>query len=67
MIHTAPAHGPEDHAVGLENGLDISCQVDEEGRFDTSTNSSISGMKVLAEGNEKVLEILEERGALILR
>ena len=27
LVHTAPAHGPEDYLVGIRNNLDLTCQV----------------------------------------
>jgi len=27
LVHTAPAHGPEDYLVGIANNLDLTCQV----------------------------------------
>jgi isoleucyl-tRNA synthetase len=33
LVHTAPAHGPDDYLVGVKHGLDLSCAVDEKGCF----------------------------------
>ena len=27
MVHTAPAHGPDDYLIGLNHNLDLTCQV----------------------------------------
>ena len=64
-VHTAPAHGPEDHAVGLEFDLPVDCPVDEEGRFreDTPVVANLS----LADANPHVVQTLEETGRLLSR
>ena len=33
VVHTAPGHGEEDYRLGVENGLEIYCPVDDSGRF----------------------------------
>ena len=27
MVHTAPAHGPDDYLIGINHNLDLTCQV----------------------------------------
>ena len=60
LVHTAPAHGQDDYLVGIDNGLDLSCSVDENGCYDSNASSEFQGLPVLQEGNEKVLNVLEE-------
>lgn len=68
LVHTAPAHGSEDHRVGLQYGLDLGCGVDEEGRFsadDPATPDLLAGLPVLEEGNRAVLDHLARLGHLL--
>uniref|UniRef100_A0A2P2I931 isoleucine--tRNA ligase n=1 Tax=Hirondellea gigas TaxID=1518452 RepID=A0A2P2I931_9CRUS len=59
LVHTAPAHGKEDFAVGQQHGLDLSCPIDERGCYEQSTGPELSGLPVLEKGNEAVMSILE--------
>ena len=63
VVHTAPGHGMEDYIVGLEYGLDVYCPVDDYGRF-TDDFPEMEGVKVF-DANEKVVELLKEKGVLI--
>jgi isoleucyl-tRNA synthetase len=69
-VHTAPGHGQEDYAVGRQYGLPTYCPVDAAGRFFHAEGASgtlpqeIIGKSVW-EANPIVIEILEQRGALI--
>lgn len=36
LVHTAPAHGPEDYLVGIGHNLDLTCQVCENFHFETA-------------------------------
>jgi isoleucyl-tRNA synthetase len=51
LVHTAPAHGMEDYIVGKEYGLDLECEVDDNGLFTKSVGSTLEGKSVLGEGN----------------
>ena len=62
-VHTAPAHGPEDHAVGLRFDLPVDCPVEEDGRFRAST-PEVGGLSV-AEANPRILEALRQAGTLL--
>ena len=44
----------DDYLVGVSNGLDLSCTVGEDGRYDTGLHPELSGLDVLGEGSEKV-------------
>ena len=48
----------------MKNKLDIVSPVDSRGKF-TKDFSEAAGLRVLKEGNEKVVEILKEKGALL--
>ena len=65
IVHIAPGHGEDDYKYGhLENGLDILSPVDSRSRF-TKDFPAGEGLKVLKEGNAKVIEILTEKDALL--
>ena len=67
LVHTAPAHGPDDFAVGQAHSLDCACPVDEHGRFTDATEESVpfEGLEVLGSGNTAVLDALASRDALL--
>jgi isoleucyl-tRNA synthetase len=62
-VHTAPGHGREDYEVGLAYGLEILSPLDDAGRF-LPTVPFFAGLTVF-EANPKVIEKLEEVGALL--
>jgi len=62
-VHTAPGHGREDYEVGLKYGLEIYSPLDDAGRF-LPTVQFFAGLNVF-EANPKVIEKLEEVGALL--
>ncbi len=63
VVHTAPGHGHEDYIVGLNNGLEIFCPVDDYGRY-TDEFADMKGVKVF-DANEQVVNILKDSEALI--
>uniref|UniRef100_A0A2H1VX30 isoleucine--tRNA ligase n=1 Tax=Spodoptera frugiperda TaxID=7108 RepID=A0A2H1VX30_SPOFR len=54
LVHTAPAHGPEDFLVALKNNMTVECNVDESGRY-TNVDQDLNGLPVLSEGQELVI------------
>lgn len=62
-VHTAPAHGQEDHAVGLKYGLPVECPVDGHGIFFKDTE--LLGGQFIFKANASVVEILENTNALL--
>src|SRR5699024_7086052 len=65
LVHTAPAHGQEDYAVGLAEGLPLDNPVGPDGRFLPDTGL-FAGEPVF-EANSRITEVLEERGMLVCR
>lgn len=69
LVHTAPAHGGEDYALGVEHGLPVKPCADESGRF-LETNiakgfQSLAGLKVTSkEGILKYIRVLDENGMI---
>ncbi|HGG58742.1 MAG TPA: isoleucine--tRNA ligase, partial [Gammaproteobacteria bacterium] len=64
-VHTAPGHGQEDYVVGQHYDLPVDNPVGPDGRFLPDT-PLFAGESVF-EANERVLAVLEERGALLHR
>ena len=65
LVHTAPAHGPEDYLVGLEHGLKLDCPVDEAGKFTAEAGDVLRGQEVLHRGTEQVVQHLRDTGHLL--
>ena len=66
LVHTAPAHGPEDYLVGVDHGLDLSCPVGQDGRFTEDVDhlaKGLAGKEILKEGSEKIMEMLGKNQA----
>lgn len=63
IVHTAPGHGHEDYIAGLQNGLEVYCPVDDEGKF-TSDFPEMKGVHVF-KANPEIVKLLEEKKALI--
>ncbi len=62
-VHTAPGHGQEDFAVGVEYGLPLDNPVDRRGVFVAGT-ALFEGQHVF-KANPVIVELLAERGALL--
>ncbi len=62
-VHTAPAHGQEDFAVGQRYGLPVRNPVGGDGRFLPGT-LFFEGLKV-EEADPKIVELLRARGRLL--
>jgi len=73
-VHTAPGHGLEDYQTGIKYGLEIYCPINDQGRYidDAKVPAELAGVSVLeingkCPANDKVLEILTQKGALLHR
>lgn len=68
LVHTAPAHGPDDYQVWLEHsrssGSDILDVVDADGLFRAEAGNELAGLSVLKEGTQRVIQHLRETGNL---
>jgi isoleucyl-tRNA synthetase len=58
LVHTAPAHGPEDYLVALEHSMCIECLVDEDGCYTEGAGRALQGLPVLSKGSEAVMTLL---------
>ncbi|KAH8380256.1 hypothetical protein KR009_009724 [Drosophila setifemur] len=56
LVHTAPAHGPEDFLVSLARKIPVKCLVNEEGVYTKEAPSFLIGKSVLDQGNPLILE-----------
>jgi len=64
-VHTAPGHGVEDYETGVRYDLEVLNPVDDKGVFMDDT--PLVGGLPLDEAEERIFEILEERGRLLGR
>ncbi|EDW41671.1 GM25585 [Drosophila sechellia] len=60
LVHTAPAHGPEDFLVSLTQKIPVKCFVNEEGTYTTEAPDFLRGKSVLDQGNSLVLDRIAE-------
>ena len=68
LVHTAPAHGADDYAIGKQYGLPVHNPVGNDGRFLASTPALTVGAlagKTVWEANPMVLAELETQGRLL--
>jgi isoleucyl-tRNA synthetase len=65
LVHTAPAHGLEDFAIGIKYNLPVDNPVDDDGRFFASV-PLVGGLRVW-EANEVVINALAQEGRLLKR
>ncbi len=63
VVHTAPAHGPDDFNVGLKYKLPLDCPVDGRGNFVEGV-AIFKGENVL-KVDTHIIEVLEEQGNLV--
>ena len=68
-MHTATGHGVEDFEAGKKYGIPVFSPVGEDGRY-TALVGPLAGLQVKSQdvrspADERVLELLSERGALI--
>ena len=64
LVHTAPGHGDEDYKVGLRYNLPLLSPVDENGNF-TAEAGPFAGLNVLGDGNQAVIDALQEAKSLL--
>nr|APP88304.1 isoleucyl-tRNA synthetase [Paulinella micropora] len=64
LVHTAPGHGLDDFNTGNKYNLPVFCPVDESGTLSTATGP-FSGLNVLTDANNNIIESLENAGVLL--
>jgi isoleucyl-tRNA synthetase len=62
-VHTAPGHGHEDFALGVEYQLPLENPVGPDGRF--RENTPMFAGEVVWAANDQITRVLEERGRLL--
>lgn len=60
LVHTAPAHGPDDFLISLANKLSVKCFVNEAGIYTNDAPEFLRGQSVLEQGNPLVLQHIAE-------
>lgn len=68
LVHTAPGHGQDDYLVCLKNGIKPFSPVDKYGKYTNLIGKNLQdfiGLKVLTEGNSKMIEKISDLGILI--
>ncbi|XP_066141909.1 isoleucine--tRNA ligase, mitochondrial isoform X1 [Euwallacea fornicatus] len=60
LVHTAPAHGPDDFLVGIRNKMTIVDLISDEGVYKPEAGEPFANKYVLKEGNETVLSYLKD-------
>ena len=63
LVHTAPAHGLEDYAVGMRYNLPVENPVGDDGKF-YSKVELFAGMSIW-DANKAVIETLQSKGVLM--
>ncbi|XP_068148128.1 isoleucine--tRNA ligase, mitochondrial [Drosophila tropicalis] len=56
LVHTAPAHGPDDFLICLSKKIPVKCFVDESGIYTKEAPDFLVGQSVLGQGNSLVLQ-----------
>ncbi len=64
VVHIAPGHGEDDYIAGIKEGLEVFAPVDDRGRFEGTGVEELEGEFVF-KANDRIVEILRERGALL--
>ena len=62
-VHTAPGHGQEDFALGLEYDLPIDNPVDGSGVY--LPNTPLFGGEHIYKANDHIIQVLKDHGALL--
>ena len=64
-VHIAPGHGADDYMIGTQYGMEVLSPVDDDGKFTSECGlDELVGVHVFT-GNKRVVEILEEKKALL--
>lgn len=67
IVHIAPGHGSDDYVAGQQNGLPVLSPVDDEGKFTHEVGVDELIGKHVFQSNERIIEILSSRNALLGR
>ena len=64
LVHSAPGHGPEDFEVGVANNIPVFTPVNIRGEY--TKDGGIFEGRFVFDTNEEILELLRQKGTLIL-
>ncbi|XP_037072285.1 isoleucine--tRNA ligase, mitochondrial-like [Pollicipes pollicipes] len=67
LVHTAPAHGPDDFQVALRHRLPVEALVDEDGCYTAAAGSALHRRPVLTEGDALVLQMIGDDAVHVKR
>ncbi|XP_021713032.1 isoleucine--tRNA ligase, mitochondrial [Aedes aegypti] len=59
LVHTAPAHGPDDFLVFLDRKIPVRSLIDEAGCYNKQAPDFLRGKFALTDGNQLILERLQ--------
>ncbi|EAT38178.1 AAEL009917-PA, partial [Aedes aegypti] len=59
LVHTAPAHGPDDFLVFLDRKIPVRSLIDETGCYNKQAPDFLRGKFALTDGNQLILERLQ--------
>ncbi|KAF3936550.1 hypothetical protein ABW19_dt0202011 [Dactylella cylindrospora] len=67
LVHCAPGHGMDDYLTCQKHGIDPFSPIDDAGKYtsDALPTYDVSGLAVLSDGQEKLLELLENHKVLL--
>lgn len=60
LVHTAPAHGPDDYLVSLEHKIPLVCLINDKGAYNANAPEFLQNQFALTEGNTLVLANVQE-------
>lgn len=60
LVHTAPAHGPDDYLVSLAHKIPLVCLINEKGAYNATAPEFLQNQSALTEGNALVLSNIQE-------
>ncbi|EPS38755.1 hypothetical protein H072_7478 [Dactylellina haptotyla CBS 200.50] len=67
LVHCAPGHGMDDYLTCQKHGIDPFSPIDDEGKYtpDALPTYDLTGLAVLSDGQNKLLELLEAHKVLL--
>ncbi|KAJ6256718.1 hypothetical protein Dda_8585 [Drechslerella dactyloides] len=67
LVHCAPGHGMDDYLTCQKHNIDPFSPIDDEGKYtpDALPTYDLTGLAVLSDGQNKLLELLEEHNVLL--
>lgn len=60
LVHTAPAHGPDDYLVSLEHKIPLVCLINDQGAYNANAPEFLQHKQALTDGSTLVLANVQE-------